>query len=462
MNPDLKRKLEEAATKRAELNALMAEAKGDDGKESLDNIKSVDKPAEEIARRQEELKTLYGECEALKDLDANEKSLSASEQRLELEERAEKAESERDELKKDARPNLSGETDQLKIEHAAATKAVHEWPEEFIKACETELPMRQNPFNKTLSLKALFSEAAAALATPTGGWAPENLRTGVVVPAALKPVMFSDMIRMVPMTEGNADVYMEETPSADPTASGYYTAEGGVYFEDSWKVEERSSAVKDIGAFIPATRDQLDDVPGARALLQERLVGRVQRAIENQILYGTGDHTSAGGTITGLLSASTTTNQFWAGINEVEREEDEAYQHAFGRAVQLVETVGQGTVTAIVISTTDWWDLITQQESTGGFIMGGLAASEAVMPRFAGIPILKSQFLTKGEGIAGDFTGPWGIHMRDRQMLSTFWERQQNTAGDQSKPTARWYVAADARAAMTVMRATLFTKITGL
>ena len=460
MNPDLKRKLEEAAAKRAELNKLMEEAKGADGVESLANIKSIDKPAEEIARRQEELKALYGECEALKDLDAGEKELSAAENRLELKERAEKAESERDELKKNARPDISDEGDPVKQEHAAALKAVREWPTEFVEACKTELPVRANPFEKTLSLKALFSEAAAAASPATGGWAPENLRTGIVVPAALKPIMITDMIRMVPMTEGNADVFMEETPSTDPAASGYFLNEGAVYFEDSWKVEEKSSAVKDVGAFIPATRDQLDDVPGARALLQERLMGRVQRAIEHQLLYGTGNYTSLGGSLTGLLSASTTANQFWSGMNDVVRAGDESYQHAFGRAVLEIETSGQGSPTAIIIPNADWWDLVTEQESTGGFIYGGLAGSEMVMPRFHGIPILKNQFLAAGQGIVGDFTGPWGVHIRDRQMLSTFWERQEDTSGDRARPTARWYVAGDVRAAITVMRAALFTKLT--
>ena len=456
---DLKCKLEEAATKRAELNTLMEEAKGADGVSSLGNIKSIEKPAEEIARRQEELKTIYGECESLKTLAANTQELSASEKRQELQElqeRAEKVEAERDELLKDARPDMSGASDSSDSSDSsgdvAASKA---WVEDFIVASKAELPTREKPFVRAVSAKSLFAESGAG-----GGWEPENRRTGEVVPAALKPVHLLDAIRQVPLSEGNAETFMAEKPNADPAATDYFIGEGGTFFEDSWDTEERSSGVKDVGAFIPSTRDQLDDVPGARALLQDALIGRVKRAVEHQLVNGTGNHTQSSGSLTGLYSASTTANQFWPDINKVERDGGASMQEAFGEAIREIESVGQGSPSAILMHPKDWWNLVTQQTSDGGFLYGGLAAVDAVMPRFHGVPVVKSQFLAEGQVLVGDFTGPWGCRIRDRLQLATFWDRQYDTGSPHSKPSSRFYIAGEVRLAFTVMRGSLFSQIT--
>ena len=423
---------------RHRLNDLFTEARKD-GKDDLANIKSVTDPVAEIERLQKEAADLHDQIDQLQAISAAEEDLKQRYDALEATKGTEAKEKAQEKAQEKAskRPALADAQGAAE----SPTDALKTWSEGFLANGSPWTV--DKPYQVKMGMKALFAESNTSTNYP-----PENRRTGEVVPSAQAPVLVQNMIRMVALTEGNAETYMEETPSGDPTASGYFQSEGAVYFEDSWDLTERTSNVRDVGAFIPATRDQLDDVAGARDILENALTGRIMRAVEYEILSGNGTAPR----LDGFLNKT--------GTNAITQAAGDSFQSAFASAIQAIETQGQGMPSAIVVTNADWWTIVTQQTSTGAFLWGGSAAADAVALRFHGVPIYKSQFIATNRALVGDFTGPWGCRIRDRQMLSTFWERQHDSSGNQTRPTARWYIAGDVRLALTIMRPSLFSVIT--
>jgi hypothetical protein len=127
----------------------------------------------------------------------------------------------------------------------------------------------------------------------SAGWQPRTDNGMIVVDKIIRPIQVLDLF-----PADRTDLFeipsMEETTRTQAAAE---LAEAGTYQEDAFAFTRRTSPVRKIGSEIPVTDEQLDDVPGMNALLNNRLVFGVRARIDQQIMVGDG----TGSTLTGLV-----------------------------------------------------------------------------------------------------------------------------------------------------------------
>ena len=91
------------------------------------------------------------------------------------------------------------------------------------------------------------------LMTTSAGFAPEAIRTGLVVPTAQRPIQVTDLFPLVE-TSQHAVVYMEETTYTNAAAE---IAEAGSAPPATLAFTERSKPIRQIAVSLPVTEIQL-------------------------------------------------------------------------------------------------------------------------------------------------------------------------------------------------------------
>ena len=169
------------------------------------------------------------------------------------------------------------------------------WTVKATKALLKDSPTERNPHRVEKGLKALFNEGAFTAAsgnvpgyyTPgsSEGYGPELRRDpALFTPDAVRPVQFWNTIPQIPTTRPT-DVYMKETVNADSTS--IFTGEGGRYTEDDgYDYNEASNPIKDVGSYYGVTRDILEDEPMMMAILEQRVLERMSRKLDDAFVNG--------------------------------------------------------------------------------------------------------------------------------------------------------------------------------
>lgn len=189
-------------------------------------------------------------------------------------------------------------------------------------------------------------------------------------------------------TTSNTVDYYEETTLTNNAAE---TAEGSEYPESAEAWTLRTATVRDIGHFIPATRDALDDVDWLMSALRGRLAYGVRAREETQILTGDG----TGVTLTGFLNVS--------GIQTQAKGADTT-PDAIYKAMQLVRgSAGYGFAepTGLIIHPADWTDIRLLRTADGMYIWGH--PSEPGPDRIWGMPVRQTSRITQNTGLVGAF-----------------------------------------------------------
>lgn len=122
------------------------------------------------------------------------------------------------------------------------------------------------------------------LMTTSAGFAPQAIRTGRIVEAALRPISVIDMIPGE-VTDQTAVVYMEETTATNNAAEA---AEGAGFGEAALAFTQRTSSVRKIAVWLPVTDEQLEDAPQIQSYINNRLGFFVRQRLDSQILVGDG------------------------------------------------------------------------------------------------------------------------------------------------------------------------------
>jgi hypothetical protein len=187
----------------------------------------------------------------------------------------------------------------------------------------------------------------------SAGWQPRTDNGSVLVDKIIRPVQVLDLF-----PSDRTDLFeipsMEETTRTQAAAE---LAEDGTYAEDAFVFTRRSSPVRKIGSQIPVTDEQLDDVPGMRALLDNRLTFGLRARLDQQILVGDG----TGSTLTGLLNASNVQTQA--------KGADPAANAIF-KAITLVRVSGRAIPTHVFMHGTDIQNLRLAQNAQGDYQFG--------------------------------------------------------------------------------------------
>jgi HK97 family phage major capsid protein len=291
----------------------------------------------------------------------------------------------------------------------------------------TELPLDMKVMERGVNLKALMST--------TAGWAPQAIRTDIVIPFALTPIQVLDMIPTGETTQASV-VFMEETTS---TSGAVETAEGGAYGQSTLVFTERTSNVRKVATFLPVTDEQLEDIPQVQGFVDNRLVFFLRQRLDKQVLVGDGIAPN----LKGIINV--------AGIQTQAKAADPT-PDAIYKALVKVNFTGFADASLVVEHPLDWQSLRLLRTAEGVYIWG--SPSDAGPARIWGLPVAQSSNLTQGTGIVGDFRNFCELDYRRGIEVQVGYVNDDFSKGQKS-------IRADVRAAFPVYRPAAFCTVTG-
>lgn len=337
------------------------------------------------------------------------------------------------------------------------------WGVKAYRSLKQRAHTKELPFVVEKSLKALFNEGPFTAATgnvpgyyvpaSNEGYPPELRRDpALFTPDAVRPVQFWNTIQQI-STMRPTDVYMRETVNAD--SSNILVGEGGAYVEDDgFDYNEASNPIKDVGTYYAVTRDIVEDEPMMVQILEMRMMERMSRKLDNIFL----NQTSGANNILGLLQYSDHPTFVKSADDSLQVAITKAIEAVNGPAVTgITNSGGQAMADAIYVTVPIYWEFMRQQDALGNFMVS-MGLREAPQLRVAGVPVMQCQALPAGNILVMDrsFT-----HIRDRRAVDVYWMEQLGVSSNNTVPTARRMVVADARATITIRRPAANCSVTG-
>jgi HK97 family phage major capsid protein len=222
--------------------------------------------------------------------------------------------------------------------------------------------------------------------TEAGGFAPPNYRGPDVVRFALRRPVVADLIPQITTNEGSAIVYMEETTNTNNAAP---VAEGAVKPESAFAYTQRTVTIEVVATTLPVSKQQLDDVPQIRGLIDSSMTTHLVLSEETQLLAGNGTSPQLQGFLTK------------AGVQTQAMGADPA-ETAVYKAFTLIRFTGFAEPSGGIFHPTNWQTIRTHQDTTGRYIWG-----DPWVPgpdRIWGVPVVVTPAITANTALFGDFS----------------------------------------------------------
>lgn len=280
-----------------------------------------------------------------------------------------------------------------------------------------------------VDLKTLFQTSA--------GWDPEATRIARVSMYPLQALGILDYIPMGP-TQADTIKYMKETTFTNNAAEA---AAGGQYGEAALALTETSDEVEKIGVWLPVTDEQLEDVSGVQAYINQRLTYMLKARLEDECIEGDGSTPNLLGT---------------ANLSSVQSQArgSDPVPDAIFKSFTLVRATGFAEPTVVFINPNDWQDVRLLRTADGIYIFG--SPQEPGQDRIWGKPVVQSTFVTENTAYTGDY-----------QMFSMLFmrrgiEMQVTNAHSDYFIKGKQAIRADMRCSMVHFRDTAFCKVTGI
>lgn len=244
--------------------------------------------------------------------------------------------------------------------------------------------------------------------TTSAGFGPESTRNGDVVELAHRPPQVVDVLPSR-MSGQNSVVFMRATTrtnNAAPVAESNAAPEGAL----AWT--EVVLPHVQVAQFIPATQQQLEDVPGLQALVDDELVSMLREELDDQILNGDG----TGANMTGFLNTS--------GVQTRSQGADTVLD-ALHKAFTDVADNGKVYADGAMMTPSDWQDFALAKDTNGNYLLGGPALQTSM--RVWGRPVYEAQALTAKTVLVGAFqrysyvSFRTGIEVEVGEQHSDYW-----------------------------------------
>ena len=274
--------------------------------------------------------------------------------------------------------------------------------------------------------------------TTSAGWDPEDIRLGRWIESAQRPAPVVSNIIPTFATTMSTILYMEETTFTNNAAEA---AENAAIAESALAFTERPSEVRKIGHSLPVTQEQLDDVQGLRAIIDQRLGYMLRARLDLQLLVGNGTAPN----ISGFHDRASIGSQAKGTDSDVV---------AIRKGINEVESTGFASPSAVVFHPTDWMNIRLLQTADGNFLFGppSMPGAETIW----GLQTVRTTAQTITQALVGDFAQFSALYMRKGITLSVTDSHASEFLDDILR------IKATMRAALAVFRETAFCEVTGL
>lgn len=270
----------------------------------------------------------------------------------------------------------------------------------------------------------------------SAGWPPESLRRpGVVIPPALRPIEVLDVIP-TGTTDQAVVKWMDHSTATEAAAE---RAEAAAYPEETHALTEKSATVRSIGASIPVSDEQLEDVAGVQSYLEATLMNSVRRRLDNQIINGNG----VAPNLLGILNLT----------NIIVRAKglDPVFD-AILKAINDVRTTEYYSPNVIFLNVRDWEKIRLTRTADGLYILGD--PSTPGPDTLWGLPVVQTNALAATTAIVGDLSLCMLFERRGVEV-EVGYSGTQFTSGLRT-------IRAGLRVAFAVFREKAFAKVTGI
>lgn len=246
-----------------------------------------------------------------------------------------------------------------------------------------------------------------------------------------------DIMNVVPTTS-NAIEYFEETDAFESGSAGSQDGETNTKTQMEINFEKKTATVETISAWVPASRQVLADAPALQSHIDSRLLYKVLKEMEDQVIFGDG-------TSGNLLGIHNTT-----GVQTMSAPAgtDTVLDHI--RKAFAAVRVNEYMATAIILHPNDWAAIELEKGADEHYIW--TTVPNGGVPRLWRVPVVESTVMEESRFL----TGAFGIGAQ-------LWDREQATirvSEHHSDYFVRNAVAilAEMRLALTVYRPKAFIK----
>jgi HK97 family phage major capsid protein len=195
-------------------------------------------------------------------------------------------------------------------------------------------------------------------------------------------------------TSQSTVLYMEETVFVN---NAQEVAEAGAFPEVQLKVEEKSSEVRKIPAFLPITEETFEDEPRARSYVENRLPFMLRQRIDLQLLVGNGTAPNLRGleNVSGIqtqaLGADPIPDAIYKAMRKIRDDGFAEPSHAFIRPEK--------------------WEGVRLMRTADGLYIWGHPSAPGPMTIW-GVPVIETTACTSTKVDIGDFTNHSEVAMR--------------------------------------------------
>lgn len=259
------------------------------------------------------------------------------------------------------------------------------------------------------------------------------------------------LLQVIPRMRTNSDTveYVQQSSFTNNAAfvaeaTGAATGTDGRKPESALAFATATASVRTLAHWIPVTNRMLADSAQIRGVIDQQLLLGLDLVLESQVVSGDG----SGENFTGLLNQA---------VNVVGRGTDNSLD-AVLKGATLVQTVGLGRPTTVVMNPTDFQSVRLLRESAstatpGTYLMG--LPSVAGATTIFGLNVVVSLALPAGTALVGDFGQACALFDREQSAIRVGTINDQLIRNQQT-------ILAELRAAFVCWRPKMLTKVTGL
>ncbi|MBS1903472.1 MAG: phage major capsid protein [Bacteroidetes bacterium] len=258
------------------------------------------------------------------------------------------------------------------------------------------------------------------------------------------PPMIMDYMPKFPMAS-NAYEYFQETTYQNN--AGTQVNELDDLVQSGFETDKVTVTAAPVGTWFRITESQLEDQPGLRAFMDQRIERFVDLEAERQILKGTGTNE-----MKGIINISGIGN-FARTDNNDNNGETESNIDAFYRAIVLCQTDGASNPNLGILHSDNMRSITLIKDANSNYIYR--RPGEAGPSTLWGIPVVATPHATSGTLVVGDFAMFARLGMRSG--LNVVLERSEKDLTQLA-----YKLRAHARMAFEVTRVKAFTKVTAL